>query len=148
MRGGHFDCVPPARQERGTVLTAGSCFDLKSNLFQNRSQFPAACRPINSNHESRCGREEMDQPVQRRLERLDGLESPVEQRSLALAARKTASSRGFDTRVSAPMQLQHQLAASRPGRDDSLRPGAAREPDHRFADPATGRYGTRCLDHA
>ena len=142
----HFDGLAPARQKRRTMSTAGCCLDFKSQPFQHRCEPSVApsLHRFDTDDESRARGEEMHEPAQRGLDRLDGPKLPLEERKAALAARQPAARGRLDPGVAAAMKLRHDFAASRSGDNDPLRPEGGGKLDHRVDDPLGAKFAGGC----
>jgi hypothetical protein len=125
-----------ARQNGAAAFMHRSALNDKSAPFQRKSEgfVGHGLLRINPN-DQRTGRtQEIDQPIKRDLQGLEGAPPPINQRDVVLACRAAAVCRRGCTSIATPLQFQHQLDGLGAGHDDSVLLRATRKRNHRFDD--------------
>jgi len=122
--------------------------DDKAMLFQYGANFSVAgaLLGIEPGNQHTRWPEKVNEPIQRRLERVDRVLAPINESHIVLAVRQAASRRCCDAGIASAMELEHEFGASRAGDDDPMVLRAPREPEHRLDDSLARRRETG-LDH-
>src|SRR5262245_17303639 len=140
--------VAPLRGHRTAVLADGSGLDGQAMRFQRATELAVAggVLRIDPDYDNARRIQEIHQPIERRLERLDRSLPPVDQRHVVLPGGQAAICCRCHANMAAAMQLEHQLGALRSRHQDALQLRAAREREHRFDDALAGANETS-LNH-
>src|SRR5262245_41855682 len=140
--------VAPLRRYRAAVLADGAGLDDEAVGSERATEVAVVggILRIDPDHDNSRRAQEIHQPIERRLERLDRALPPVDQRHVVLSGRQAAICRRRHANMAAAMQLEHQLGALRSRHDDALQLRAAREREHRFDDALAGANETS-LNH-
>ena len=126
----------------------GAGLDDKAMFFQHgaKCSVARALLGIEPGDQHTGWRQEMNEPIQRRLERFDRVLAPINEGHIVLTVRQATSRRRCDAAVASAMEVEHEFGALRTGDDDPVMLRAPCEPEHRLDDSLAGRRETG-LDH-